>query len=79
MEEKSDQEADDCNEVEGWRESAVVVKESDPNTGPGKHPVQLLLILDFLNGGVHHSDQEVHEDDDNYSLENCHQGFGEDC
>ena len=76
---ESDQEANDCNEVEGRWKSAVVVKESDPDTGSGEHPVELLLILHFLNCGVHHSHQEVHEDEDNYGLENCHQYFSEDC
>ena len=48
---------------EGRREHHGVVKVLRPDSGAGEPPVDLPLVLNLLNRGVHQRDQEVQEDD----------------
>ena len=77
VDDELDKQSEEGDEVVGWRESFVVVEESDPNAGPRKLPVKIFLVLNLLDSGVHDGDEEIEKNDDDYCLERGEEDFGE--
>lgn len=65
----SDQD-EDVEDVEGAVDGAVGVEELDPDARPGELPVEVLLFLELLDGGVHGGDEQVEQDDHSQHLIN---------
>ena len=71
------QQPEEGDEIVGGRKSFVVVEEPDPDARPCKLPVQIFLVLNLLDSGVHNSDEEIEKYDDDYSLEGGEENFRE--